>query len=611
MTLHLFSLSSKLLYLANDVDVPIEPNLEEYVQTPEFNHHLGSNNDSVTSATTIESTPYEVPEIEANLYYSGVGPKGHGPRLIYRTSDDKFEEPYGPEAYGRLMRVVAIPDSHEFGQNGVWDTVRDQVVELLNQRNIKVSSVDFVRFTWLNKKADQEIEVEDNNDDNDDNAKEEGVTYNGIPPIQPVEDGERHYTNPTIWIGVLPETLTGAVAHESSKDICAFLDSLRVQNVDIAYRESVYKTLSGHGPALFRPVEDGDPLKDIIDNVSVPLSLPIAGCETNMQGILGPYFHVGAKLYAITVRHNILPNEDNELYRYHESAPKKEVLVMGAPVFAKFLVSIQLLIGTYIDLIESLENEINTLRTRVQDGINVQESQIKLHKRENKLAEMRTKINNLNKFFGDIKKRWSKSKDRVIGFVCWAPPIGAGVAPHRYTRDLCVIELYKEKFKHMIGNVLSLGPELSPWKLKALMYERINVPSKFKYPDDGLLTLGGMLTADQHGSTTNTTIGTLTRFMSFVRKYGTTGNVESLEVPILSHEDMSGTFSKGGDSGSLIVSAHGEFVALLHGGTNMGTDGSDITFATLFEFVWDLVKEEFPDANLYFDNLQEFLADVV
>ena len=161
------------------------------------------------------------------------------------------------------------------------------------------------------------------------------------------------------------------------------------------------------------------------------------------------------------------------------------------------------------------------------------------------------------------------------------------------------------------------------------MYERIDVPSEFKYPEDGLLTLRGVLTANdinnpnasvlqgdrirrvlKRGFATNTTVGTLTRFMSFVRKYFTTGNVESLEVPIFSHEHDSGTFSKGGDSGSLIVSPVGEFVALLHGGTNKGTGGSDITFATPFEWVWGLVKEEFPGANLYFDNLQEFLADV-
>jgi hypothetical protein len=170
---------------------------------------------------------------------------------------------------------------------------------------------------------------------------------------------------------------------------------------------------------------------------------------------------------------------------------------------------------------------------------------------------------------------------------------------------------------------------MSESKLKSLMYERDDVPSDFKYPDNGLLDLRGMLTANQinnptnlnlqgdrvrrvlkRGFTTNTTIGTLTKFMSFVRQYFQTGNRESLEVAILSHEQDSGTFSKGGDSGSIIVSTIGEFLALLTGGTNKGTDSPDITYATLFEWVWDLVKAEFPGANLYFDNLEEFLADV-
>jgi hypothetical protein len=364
--------------------------------------------------------------------------------------------------------------------NNFLTNVRSKVVNLLDKRKIKVSSVDLVRFTWLNKTADQEIEEDDDDDDDDDDAKEEGdVTYDDIPPIQPVEYGERHYTNPTIWIGILPKTLTGAVAHASSKDIRTFLDSLHVKNVDIAYRESMYKTLPGHGPALFHPVEALNPLADVIDNLSVPLSLPICGRKTTMQGTLGPYFCAGGKLYAITVRHNIFPpNGDNESYRYHgtflldtlenlsdsspssEAAPKKEVLVMGAPAFRNYLTSIQALIGTHVDSVEIFEKKINTFKTRVQNGINVQESQTNLDDNEAALAKTLTKIDNLKKFFVDIKKRWSKSNDRVIGFVRWAPPIGVGVPPHHYTCDLCVIELYKEKFKHMMGNVLSLGAAL-------------------------------------------------------------------------------------------------------------------------------------------------------
>ncbi|KAF8884562.1 hypothetical protein CPB84DRAFT_1816945 [Gymnopilus junonius] len=565
------------------------PGLEDYVKTAEFDHQcsararslaapspdesgdsdddsLWSSDDSASSPTAVESTPYEVPKIEANFYYAGVGPNGRGPKLIYRTSDDIFEEPSGPEAYRRLMRL--------FGQDGMWDRVRDKEIE------------------------------EEDDDDDDDAMEEKDVTYDDIAPIKPVEDGERYYTNPTIWIGIVPETLTGAVAHESSKEIRAFLDSLQVKNVDIAYRESVYKTLAGHGPALFPPVEDGDPLQDLIDNVSVLLSLPIAGRKSSIVGTLGPYFRAGNKLFAITARHNVfLPSGDNLTYRYNESVPKKEVLVMGTQTFVRYLSSIEALIGAHIDAAKSRERKINTLRTRVHNGTNIEEPQIRLAEHEADLTRTRTKIDSLKTFYVGIKQRWSKAKDRVIGFVCWAPPVGAGVAPHRYTRDLCVIELYKEKFKNMKGNVLSLGPELSPWKLKELMYERDDVISEFKYPDHGqqphTLNLQGdrVRRVLKRGLTTNTTVGTVTGFMSFLRRYFPTGNVESLELAILSHENESDTFSKGGDSGALIVSATGEFVALLTGGISKGKDGSDITFGTLFEWIWMLVKEEFPDAK--------------
>jgi hypothetical protein len=173
------------------------------------------------------------------------------------------------------------------------------------------------------------------------------------------------------------------------------------------------------------------------------------------------------------------------------------------------------------------------------------------------------------------------------------------------------------------------GPKYSEADLKALMYERTDVPSDFKYPNNGLLALGGMFTAEQvnnpnsldshgdrrtrhvlkNGSTTGTTVGTFTRFMSFVRKYFTAGTtLESLELAIIPHENETGTFSKGGDSGAPIVSGTGEFVGLLTSGTNKGTHGSDITFATLFQYIWDLVLEEFPGANLYWGDIPAFLA---
>ncbi|KAJ8692222.1 hypothetical protein PTI98_009556 [Pleurotus ostreatus] len=213
---------------------------------------------------------------------------------------------------------------------------------------------------------------------------------------------------------------------------------------------------------------------------------------------------------------------------------------MGASAYTNYLISIQVLIGTLIDLATSLE-KVHTFKGRVETGTNVEESQTTLEENEAELIKTRSKINKVKNFV-EIKTRWGKRRDQVIGFVAWAPSLGAGATPHHYTRDFCVIELYKEKFKHMVSNVLSLGPECTPSKLENLIYDRTDVSSKFTYPDDGILPLSGMLTADEldksnlnlqgdrirrvikRGSATNTTVGTFSPFMSFVRKYYSTGN---------------------------------------------------------------------------------------
>ena len=158
------------LYSVDDVDVPVEPNLDEHVRTADFNSEcyekalkranpssneggssedvedLWFSDDSDSSATAVEPSPYNVPKLEANLYYAGVGPKGRGPKLIYRTSQDVFKEPSGPEAYKRLMRVIAVPDTHEFGPNITWDAIRDQVRGLLVTQQFLCSR--FVLRLW-------------------------------------------------------------------------------------------------------------------------------------------------------------------------------------------------------------------------------------------------------------------------------------------------------------------------------------------------------------------------------------------------------------------------------------------------------------------------------
>jgi hypothetical protein len=89
---------------------------------------LWSNDDTSTSVSSVEVSPHDVPKLEAYLYYAGLsGPSGRGPKLIYRTSCDKFVPPDGPEAYRRLMKLRTVPESHKLGEDGLWDRIRAEV----------------------------------------------------------------------------------------------------------------------------------------------------------------------------------------------------------------------------------------------------------------------------------------------------------------------------------------------------------------------------------------------------------------------------------------------------------------------------------------------------
>jgi hypothetical protein len=150
------------------------------------------------------------------------------------------------------------------------------------------------------------------------------------------------------------------------------------------------------------------------------------------------------------------------------------------------------------------------------------------------------------------------------------------------------------------------------------MSPRIDAPSNFEYPADRLLKPQGILSAEEihtpnnkdhngdpmryvikRGLTTLTTIGCLTGFESHVRRYFALGTRDSVEAAVYPYDNDSGPFSRSGDSGSIIVDALGKFVALLTGGMDP-TDSSDITFGSPMYWLWEIIKAEFPGANLYF-----------
>lgn len=130
---------------------------------------------------------------------------------------------------------------------------------------------------------------------------------------------------------------------------------------------------------------------------------------------------------------------------------------MGQSALINYLSHIQKVIGRLLDSVEPFQAKVKTFQARVRDGIDVEESQALLHENEVLLAKTTRDVEALKRFFLAVVQKWGSPNNRIIGHVLWSPPIGVGVEPDGYTRDLCVVELYKSKFKHMIGNVLSLG----------------------------------------------------------------------------------------------------------------------------------------------------------
>ena len=149
------------------------------------------------------------------------------------------------------------------------------------------------------------------------------------------------------------------------------------------------------------------------------------------------------------------------------------------------------------------------------------------------------------------------------------------------------------------------------------MRMKASISARFTYPENGLLPLHGILpVADianpkrapcrviKRGLATQTTIGTLSAFLATVRHYSLSGTFDTDELAILS--DSEASFSRVGDSGSIIVDGFGRYVGLLTSGMGEAKT-SDITYATPMESVWKIIQQKFPGAELDFD-LAKFMA---
>jgi hypothetical protein len=267
-----------------------------------------------------------------------------------------------------------------------------------------------------------------------------------------------------LWIGVLPNTLAGEDAFNSAKGLLELLKRHDITDVDVEYRESVYRRSAG--PALLKSVSDINSTVDVVGPLTSALGLPIAGsAEPHLQGTMGFYLAEGGEsedILAITARHVLFPLHGDSADYVHAGNNKrrKDVLLMSPQAFNDLLKSIRIRIGKHGTTAERYEAQIQHLEKRVtsDDEEDATETRKVLAKTRQRLDEAREAIDELYVFYQRTREDWGKRSRRIIGHVVRSPAITVGSDPHGFTTDYAVVRLDKEKFKKSFkGNVLDLG----------------------------------------------------------------------------------------------------------------------------------------------------------
>ncbi|KAI0695251.1 hypothetical protein BC835DRAFT_1519984 [Cytidiella melzeri] len=494
-----------------------------------------SDYDNSYSTTSVKSS-HEVPKFEKYLYHFGLrGDRHPGPKLVYRTSTDIWPLLTSPREIPRMMQLHTVHEHSQLSED-LWDHIRDEI----HKQGMQTTSVDPVRFSW-------------------EKQQKRGRVKTVTSPV-------------TIWIGVLPDSTTGDATFDSSQEILALLQQHHIRDVDVAYRESVVQRFSD--PELFEPGSIFYPLKSGIDPVTTAC-LSLARRRSKLQA-LWACTSVSARIFTVS-QHAMC------------SSPRTKgiILTFTSPLAGKEKKEV-VLMGKDNDNVALLEKVASRTEAAANDALAASLAAI-----EHDLKKSTRMIQSLKSLLFTMKKEWSSIKHRIVGHVVWAPPISSLSTPSGYTQDVCVIKLDKAKFwLHFMGNVIDIGTEIFPGKFSSMMLEEILTAAQMSQPVNKDPQRNPVRYVHKRGHATLTTIGRLSGFDSFTRRYELGGTFDSVEAAV---------FSKVGDSGALIVGSETELAALLTGGTGHMAY-SDISYGNPMHWLWeDVIKPQLPNASFHFD----------
>ena len=262
-----------------------------------------------------------------------------------------------------------------------WEDVGPKVRDLLDKQQVRFSTIDVVRFSTV---PNQQMPA----------------------TINPV----------VIWVGVVPDSLAGEDAFNSANALLALLKDEGIADVDIEFRESVFRR--SVSTELYEPASDLDATRHVIDPLTTALGLPITAAKTpHLQGTMGFYFQEGDNLYGVTARHVLFPaDEYNSDYTYNPSRPRKKVLLIGTKGWDYYLKSVKIQIGNLGNRSEIHEESIRRLEERA-DTPAAEKAKKDLQKTRELLDETTVAIYELQELYKQTNKDFGKPSQRVIGHV--------------------------------------------------------------------------------------------------------------------------------------------------------------------------------------------------
>ncbi|KAI0056726.1 hypothetical protein BV25DRAFT_1831935 [Artomyces pyxidatus] len=456
----------------------------------------------------------------------------------------------------------------------------------------------------------------------------QGVKWTSIDPVAFSEEGKVEPFCPIVmWIGVRPESLFYEAAVVAAEAIKKMLAEAGFPEIEVAFRESVVTRSVASGPKLlpFNPLRD--PVPELLKPFTPTLGLSIAPLETPYhEGTGALYIRVGntdKRIALLTAAHVARPPSVFAHTGTSHSQSSQAVEEIVAPGDLGYSTAVTNILSAIDDLTRSIDiwnDNISRLPEQPTEGEEDDETGDIRQEYVDLVNKAKKKTEKITMLHDEVTRFRAVPTQRTIGFVLHVESISVGAAPHQFTRDWALIELYKEKivWDSFKGNKVYVGENLSPSDYGSIMFPRSEDRAGYKYPRDGLLQACGVVQDEEmrspqqrsangakclhvvkNGLATGTTVGRVNGLYSFTRVCTEAGAEQtSLEVAVLPYDRKRGAFSAPGDSGAIVLERGGRIVGMLTGGG--GTAGEiDISYLTPYWWLEEQIQKVFPDSYLY------------